>query len=71
MSIHKPQFKSKKGKIHDYLKSITANIKSEQHLNLNNLDEQNKKTDFSANRNDELNHMKTNNKDVIDIEGQF
>ncbi|PKB94981.1 hypothetical protein RhiirA5_386324 [Rhizophagus irregularis] len=59
------------------LKSTMANIESEQHLNLDNLDEQNNETDSGDNRNDELNHIEaeesdedTDDKDV-DIEGQF
>ncbi|CAB5137833.1 unnamed protein product [Rhizophagus irregularis] len=44
------------------LKSTMANIESEQHLNLDNLDEQNNETDSGDNRNDELNHIEAEEK---------
>src|SRR3954471_5292315 len=60
------------------LNSTMTNIGSEQYLNLDNLDEQNKETDPNNNGNDELNHIDEseesdediNDKDV-DIEEQF
>jgi hypothetical protein len=59
------------------LNSTMVNIEPEQHLNLDNLDGQNKETNSNDNRNDELNHIEveesdedTDDKDV-DIEEQF
>ena len=60
------------------LKSTTANINSERHMNLDNLNEQNKENNSNINNRDELNHTESeesddddNNNDDTNIEEQF